>query len=154
MSTLVTPQDLERMGVELDPWVSKKLWAQLKGISLDTVSGYMRDTATRKGWTSGVEYVVVGRTTFIHRVRAIQWLTKRNQLVSGQVERELESPSGQKGRQSTTRRCRETSTIRVISPARSNIAQRLSQEKSTAFQSQKETQKPNNSSSVQQLKTS
>lgn len=120
LSVLATSEDLERLGIELDPYISKKGWAELKHISVDTVSGYMRDTATRKGWTEGQngEYIVVGRTTFVHRVRAMEWLIRKGQQVSGGTARISESPSGQKLKRYKKRRSPGATIAKVVSPAR------------------------------------
>lgn len=61
---------MEAAPVQIDQeWVSKKGFAAEKVVTEDLIAGWMN-----RHWTKGDQYVVIGRTTFIHRARANAWI--------------------------------------------------------------------------------
>lgn len=101
---------LTQQEADVSEWISKKGWCDALRISTGTVDGYMA-----RHWTKGVEYTVIGQTTYIHKARADAWIGRQGYDPAGE---DLRSQSGTEGAGPTARSSRATRTARLISPVR------------------------------------
>ena len=89
---------LAKVSELIEPWISKAGAARRLEITEGTIRGYIE----RGEWERGVEYKVIGKTTYVHYPNAQLWISKH--AGSAAQKTESESVSTRPGRRPMTRR--------------------------------------------------